>query len=491
MASEDVKDCIACGARRYRCNQARPKCSLCAQAGRECSYDWTLGPHIYHLFGQLDSFREHLKQIQDPSQNKRGGFGRVYKVALTRLGRTVWFREAGYDGEAAVKVMHDHAWNASKQLMHSLREAWTWSQLEHPNVAPFWGITDYRDIFPSAVPQICMISPWAQFGNAEVFFQPGQNENLKLPFLLEIARGLNYLHNGNNIPIVHGDLKAANILVAASPNGLSYRAQLTDFGLSRMALEMDTDTTTTTSMFAGNWRWLAWERMDPERFGLEHAFDSLSTASDIFELMRTFLQITTGKLPYHGQTDLQVQRAILMERNPERPTENCPHLTDNMWRLMVQSWSINRSDRCTLSAIMNFLELTIALQTTFPEYPTEVEFREGVEWVEALFDYQGQDRDAVTDLSFVTGQQFVVLVHNTPNWWTGRHNGKRGLFPSNRVKLLQWAEALWDYQGESVTDISFQAGQRFVVIKLNGSGWWTGQHKGKRGLFPSNRVKLL
>jgi len=39
-------------------------------------------------------------------------------------------------------------------------------------------------------------------------------------------------------------------------------------------------------------------------------------------------------------------------------------------------------------------------------------------------------------LSFRAGDAFEVLTETNPDWWTGRHNGKQGLFPSNYVEKL-------------------------------------------------------
>jgi len=172
--------------------------------------------------------------------------------------------------------------------MLALREAWTWSRLKHKNVVPLWGIADYRDLFHGAASQLCMISPWEKLGNAEDFFKKDENERFKGPFLLDIARGLLYLHSAEPLPIIHGDLKGSNILVTTDPDGLGCRAQLSDFGLSRMALEMESNVATTSTVFNGNIRWLAWERVDPQRYGIIHGVEAMSTASDVFEMMRTF-----------------------------------------------------------------------------------------------------------------------------------------------------------------------------------------------------------
>ncbi|KZO94811.1 SH3-domain-containing protein [Calocera viscosa TUFC12733] len=72
-----------------------------------------------------------------------------------------------------------------------------------------------------------------------------------------------------------------------------------------------------------------------------------------------------------------------------------------------------------------------------PEQEQEEQYEEAQEqqgeWVEALYDYQG---DAATDISLSAGEQFVLVERTSADWWTGEHNGKRGLFPASYVKVL-------------------------------------------------------
>jgi amphiphysin len=62
---------------------------------------------------------------------------------------------------------------------------------------------------------------------------------------------------------------------------------------------------------------------------------------------------------------------------------------------------------------------------TPPALPTKIDK------VKALYDYVGQEGD----LSFVEGDEIEVLkrTDKTEDWWTGRLNGKTGLFPGNYV----------------------------------------------------------
>ncbi|KAG8825870.1 hypothetical protein FRC17_008490 [Serendipita sp. 399] len=55
------------------------------------------------------------------------------------------------------------------------------------------------------------------------------------------------------------------------------------------------------------------------------------------------------------------------------------------------------------------------------------------------------------------------------------------------------ARALWDYNldGEEPEDLSFEKGAIIEVIKENNEDWWTGKCNGRTGIFPSNYCELL
>ncbi|KII89619.1 hypothetical protein PLICRDRAFT_28942 [Plicaturopsis crispa FD-325 SS-3] len=52
------------------------------------------------------------------------------------------------------------------------------------------------------------------------------------------------------------------------------------------------------------------------------------------------------------------------------------------------------------------------------------------------------------------------------------------------------ARALWDYSADP-TDLAFRAGDVITVVAETNADWWTGEHGGRRGLFPSNYVERI
>ncbi|CAE6513740.1 unnamed protein product [Rhizoctonia solani] len=96
------------------------------------------------------------------------------------------------------------------------KELYVWSKCHHNNVLPLLGLARFRG-------QIAMVSPFIQGGCLRNYVLEHPTFN-RLNACLQIGEGLTYLHS---VDIVHGDLKAANVLITA--DGI---IQLTDFGSS-------------------------------------------------------------------------------------------------------------------------------------------------------------------------------------------------------------------------------------------------------------------
>mmetsp|Transcript_13232 Transcript_13232/g.18042 ORF Transcript_13232/g.18042 Transcript_13232/m.18042 type:complete len:173 (+) Transcript_13232:2-520(+) len=51
-------------------------------------------------------------------------------------------------------------------------------------------------------------------------------------------------------------------------------------------------------------------------------------------------------------------------------------------------------------------------------------------------------------------------------------------------------KALFDFDAQQSGDLGFKTGDVITVVKKDGE-WWTGKKNGKEGIFPSNYVELL
>ncbi|KAF5385606.1 hypothetical protein D9757_006780 [Collybiopsis confluens] len=152
-----------------------------------------------------------------------------------------------------VKVLRFFLQSTDKEgLLKSLsKEVLIWRQLKHPNILPFLGVD--KTLFP---PSFSIVSPWMDNGDLISYFRKSSlHPSAKLDYIVQIAEGLVYLHELNP-PVVHGDLKGANILISDDQV-----CCLADFGLS--ILDTQSNNPTHTSTVQGSLRWLAPEYINP------------------------------------------------------------------------------------------------------------------------------------------------------------------------------------------------------------------------------------
>ncbi|KAJ6530685.1 kinase-like domain-containing protein [Mycena capillaripes] len=166
----------------------------------------------------------------------------------------------------------------------------------------------------------------------------------RLSLILDAALGLEYLHNQK---IVHGDLKAFNILVA--PSG---RACIADFGLSTIANAVTVGFTHSTAKAqAGTARYQApelFQEEDPAR---------IHYGSDVYAFACVCYEILIGKVPFHElPNDMSVMMAVARGRRPLQPT-SCSGTAalDSLWELMENCWQQQVAIRPTASEIVEQL----------------------------------------------------------------------------------------------------------------------------------------
>lgn len=150
--------------------------------------------------------------------------------------------------------------------------------------------------------------------------------------LSETADAVQYLHQEG---VIHGDLKANNILV--DDNGHSL---LCDFGLTKTV-----DSRTSTAMRgAGTFRWQSpelWEDA-PKTF-----------ESDVYAFDMTIAEVLAGEVPFISlKHDMAVMYAVMMrnERPPRAPAKSSSGICyQSIWDVAVACWPKNPDDRIRMS----------------------------------------------------------------------------------------------------------------------------------------------
>ncbi|KAG9082765.1 hypothetical protein FRC06_004865, partial [Ceratobasidium sp. 370] len=193
--------------------------------------------------------------------------------------------------------------NPRSPQQHAARELYFWSKLKHSNVLELLGFAMFQG-------QLAMISPWMEKGTlndhirrhpaldrwALVRHVPTPKEPLtpfKLYQCLQISEGLEYIHE---VGMVHGDLKANNILVSAE--GV---VKLSDFGNSVMA-NHSLAFSPTSIAGGGTARWMAPELIKRE----DGTTADRSMPADIYAFGMTILVGNLKYLPFLSSTQLFV-----------------------------------------------------------------------------------------------------------------------------------------------------------------------------------------
>ncbi|XP_040935072.1 uncharacterized protein [Gossypium hirsutum] len=186
-----------------------------------------------------------------------------------------------FESEVAVKVFSKQEY--ADDVINAFREEVSlMKRLRHPNVLLFMGVVVSSQ-------RLCIVTEFLPRGS---LFQLLQRNTTKLGWrrrvsmALDIARGMNYLHNCNP-PIIHRDLKSSNLLVDKN-----WTVKVGDFGLSRLKHK----TYLTTKSGKGTPQWMA-----PEVLRSEPSDEK----SDVYSFGVILWELATEKIPWEKHNAMQ------------------------------------------------------------------------------------------------------------------------------------------------------------------------------------------
>ncbi|KAJ7590437.1 kinase-like domain-containing protein [Mycena floridula] len=270
-----------------------------------------------------------------------GGFSDVFRATL-KQGTTTC--------EVVVKALR-LSWTdveerelATRRLY---RETYVWHGLDNPNILPFLGTCDSKNLSP--VPG--MVSPYCPNGDIISYLNFHRNAN-KLELIRGVAQGLKYLHSSK---VIHGDLKCTNILVDAKG-----RAVLCDFGRSKI-LEQSGFTT----IWAQSTGLVAPELFGPIESEImppdciqnipENFAPTLTTNSDTYAFAMAMLHILSGKKPfYHVKNSHIIHGKVYAGMRPDFKHYDLSAVK-GLEKIIVMCWAQLPSHRPAMDKVVIYL----------------------------------------------------------------------------------------------------------------------------------------
>ncbi|QCE12994.1 serine/threonine-protein kinase PBS1 [Vigna unguiculata] len=238
------------------------------------------GPPV-QIAAQTFTFRElaaATKNFRPESFVGEGGFGRVYKGRLETTGQIV-----------AVKQLDKNGLQGNREF---LVEVLMLSLLHHPNLVNLIGYCADGE-------QRLLVYEFLPLGSLEDHLHdvPPDKEpldwNTRMKIAAGAAKGLEYLHDKANPPVIYRDFKSSNILLDEG-----YHPKLSDFGLAKLGPVGDKSHVSTRVM--GTYGYCA----------PEYAMTGqLTVKSDVYSFGVVFLELITGRKAIdstqpHGEQNL-------------------------------------------------------------------------------------------------------------------------------------------------------------------------------------------
>ena len=236
-----------------------------------------------------------------------GGMANVYKALCHRLNR--------YD---AVKIMRDET-AANTELRRRFRaESQAVAMLSHPNIVSVYDVSHNDDVEYIVMELIDGIT-LKQYLQKKSVLDPAE----VLDFTIQTAKALEHAHSKG---IIHRDIKPQNIMLLK--DGM---IMVADFGIASLENTIEENNGETV----GSVHYIAPEQARGE---------APDARSDIYSLGIVMYEMLTGRLPYVGNSDVEVA-VKHMNTDPVTPRDIVPSIPEELERICLKAMNSNIDER--------------------------------------------------------------------------------------------------------------------------------------------------
>jgi len=287
-----------------------------------------------------------LKDYQLGDCLGKGAFGSVYRALNWGTGETVAVKQ--------IKL----ADLPKSELRVIMLEIDLLKNLDHPNIVKYQG-------FVKTPETLNIILEYCENGSLHSISKNFGRfpENLVGLYMSQVLHGLLYLHEQG---VIHRDIKGANILT--TKQGL---VKLADFGVASRTTGLH------ESSVVGTPYWMA-----PEIIELSGA----TTASDIWSLGCTVIELLDGKPPYHALQPMPALFRIVNDDHPPLPQGASPAVLD----FLMQCFQKDPNLRVSARKLLKHPWIVNARRSDDVDPKKSTEYGEAIksvqEWNEALKD---------------------------------------------------------------------------------------------------------
>ena len=304
-----------------------------------------------------------------------GPYVLVEEIATGGMAAIFRAYDPNVDRFVALKVLHRSIAGDPRSMERFQREAKLVTRLEHPHLLPIYDYSATHD-----PPYIVM-----RYLEGCTLSDVLGKEKLPLgeiSFMLrQIASALDYAHRQG---VVHRDIKPSNILIDQDGN-----AFITDFGIARMMGMADGVTITHPGFAIGTPGYMA-----PEQSA---KYDKVNHLADIYSLGVLLFRLLSGRLPYLGDTIIEIMSQHANAPIPELADSDSSH-ADELSAIIAKAMAKEPDERYqSASELSDEVSALVASVTAVTPITLQNVAREEIERIHQAREARQDEIDAIIE----------------------------------------------------------------------------------------------